>query len=65
MAKTTPVKYLNSGAADINTSGGITTEMCTVCWALVPTERVQDHIDRHPDWRPPPPPEPEINPLPA
>src|SRR5580765_546358 len=29
MAKTTPVKYLDSGAEDINTSGGITTEMCT------------------------------------
>jgi hypothetical protein len=65
MANTTPVKYLVSGVEGVNTSGGLTVEMCTVCSALVPTEKVQDHIDRHPAWRPPPPEPPEINPLPA
>jgi hypothetical protein len=62
---TVPVKYLISESADVETSGGLTAEMCTVCFALVPTDRVQEHIDRHPDWKPPPPPEPEVNPLPA
>jgi hypothetical protein len=51
-AKTVPVKYLNAGAPgseDIDTSGGITVEMCTnpTCRALVPTEMIQAHIDGH------------------
>jgi hypothetical protein len=52
MANTVPVKYLNAGAPgseNIDTSGGITVEMCTnpTCSALVPTEMIQAHIDGH------------------
>lgn len=59
-----PVKFLNVGAPgteDLALQGGnLVTEMCTICFALVPTDKVQEHIDRHhqsgeditPDWEP-------------
>jgi hypothetical protein len=63
MTKTVPVKYLDSGVEGVDTSGGLTIEMCTICGALTPTEKVQDHIDRHPAWTPPEPPPPEVQPV--
>jgi hypothetical protein len=59
---TVPVKYLNVGAPgseNIDTSGGIVVEMCPKCYALTPTELIQQHIDQPhagedqtPNWTP-------------
>lgn len=48
--KQVPVHYLavpGTLSDEIDTSGGIVAEMCTECFALVPTEKVHDHISRH------------------
>lgn len=61
--KQVPVHYLSVPGTlsdEIDTSGGIVVEMCTTCYALVPTDMVQEHIDRHhqtgedhtPGWEP-------------
>ena len=47
---TVPVKYLNVGAPgseNLDTSGGLNVEMCTECFALAPTDMIQEHIDSH------------------
>lgn len=46
-----PVSYLNVGAPgseDISLQGGnLVVEMCTECFALAPTDMIQEHIDSH------------------
>jgi hypothetical protein len=48
---TVPVNYLNVGAPgseDIALQGGgLVVEMCTQCFALAPTDMIQEHIDSH------------------
>lgn len=46
--KTVPVKFLDTGDESVDTGGGITAEMCPECFSLVPTEKIQLHIDKHP-----------------
>ena len=58
------VSYLNVGApgsenVSISSSDGLVAEMCPKCFALVPTDLVQDHInqphageDQTPNWTP-------------
>jgi hypothetical protein len=61
---TVKVSYLSVGApgsenVSISSSDGVVTEMCPKCFALVPTDLVQQHIDQPhagedqtPNWTP-------------
>lgn len=49
------VKFLVPDAADLSTTGGLVTEMCPQCFALAPTDMIQEHIDfAHPPEQPRP-----------
>jgi hypothetical protein len=39
------VRFLVASAEDVPTSGGLDTEMCPHCFALVPMKKVQNHIE--------------------
>lgn len=66
------VKFQTEGTEGLDTKGGLVTEMCPTCYALAPTDKIQEHID---SAHPPAPPEEErperpeppstVNPLPS
>jgi hypothetical protein len=39
------VRFLVASAEDIPTTGGLDTEMCSLCFALVPVQRMEAHKD--------------------